>query len=87
MMKLYYWIDKSWKRDISEKTENFQIYRTVFSAKGRAEDILKNKEAVLKEIPFCSVIDSLEQQLKQQVSDILEDDNDMTDLCGFNMQD
>lgn len=82
-MKLFYGITHEDKRDIQETEEGFKICRRVIWS----EETLENKEQRLKEIPFCSVLDSLERELKARVNNILdhEDDNCMNDLDWLNM--
>ena len=77
MKKCFYWITWDWSRDISENPKDFQIYRTVIWA----DDTLDNKEQRLKEIPFHSVLNSLEDILKNKMNRIL-DNYDLPDIGG-----
>lgn len=71
-MQMYCWITYEGERDISEDRTKFQISRIVIWTK----ETIKNKEQRLKEIPFCSMLDSLERELKERVNNILEEDDD-----------
>lgn len=68
MKTLFCWIDTDWIRDISKDHRNFQIYRTVIWT----DETLNDKQNALKQIPFCTVLDSLEMELKGRVNWILD---------------
>lgn len=81
---IYYFEWKTWiTTDYMEVPT--KIYQTIHAGEERIKQLMDNPWSLEKEYPH--IVNKLIEKTQQQVSDILEDDDDMTDLCGFNMQD
>lgn len=62
------------------------ISQTIHWAEGRMKEILSMSSKELQN-EYPSIVNMLIEKEKRRVNAILDDEDDMTDLCGFNMQD